>query len=293
MMSRTLALVLALFLCSSCGSEPRADTGYELLFTAIPDDNATELRARMQPVADYLAEQLGVSVRYIPVADYSASVDAFKNGDVLLAWFGGLTGVQARAAVPGSRAIAQGVVDPVYKSYFIAHAGTGIEPGDAFPAAFEGTRFTFGSESSTSGRLMPEHFIRTASGRAPEEFFGSPNSYSGSHDKTALLVQAGTFETGALSYKTYDKLVAEGRIDPAVCRVVWQTPVYADYNWTAHPRLDEQFGDGFTTRLQAALVSLDSPDLLAAILRPEGLIEASNEDFESLSALARQLGFLR
>jgi phosphonate transport system substrate-binding protein len=293
-MSRPLSFVLGLLLlCSSCGSEPQADTGPELLFTAIPDDNATELRARMQPLADYLAEQLGVTVRYIPVANYSASVDAFKNGDVLLAWFGGLTGVQARAAVPGSQAIAQGVVDPVYKSYFIANARTGIEPGDSFPATFEGTRFTFGSESSTSGRLMPEHFIRTFSGRAPEEFFGSANSYSGSHDKTALLVQAGTFETGALSYKTYDKLVAEGRIDPALCRVVWETPVYADYNWTAHPRLDEQFGAGFTTRLQAALVSLESPELLGALLRPEGLIEASNEDFESLSTLARQLGFLR
>ena len=292
-MSRTLALFLALLLLCSCGRQPRADTGPELLFTAIPDDNATELRARMQPIADYLAAELDVEVRYIPVADYSASVDAFKNGDVLLAWFGGLTGVQARAAVPGSRAIAQGVIDPAYKSYFVAHASTGIEPGEDFPVAFEGTCFTFGSESSTSGRLMPEHFIRAASGHSPEEFFGAANSYSGSHDKTAMLVQAGTFETGALSYKTYDKLVAEGRIDSAVCRLIWETPEYADYNWTAHPRLEEQFGAGFTDRLQAALVGLEAPELLAAILRPEGLIEASNEDFESISTLASQLGFLR
>jgi len=292
-MSRTLALILSLLLLPSCGREPHADTGPELLFTAIPDDNATELRARMQPVADYLAAVLDVEVRYVPVANYSASVDAFKNGDVLLAWFGGLTGVQARAAVPGSRAIAQGLVDPAYKSYFIAHASTGIERGTDFPFAFEGTRFTFGSEASTSGRLMPEHFIRSASGRAPEEFFGAANSFSGSHDKTAMLVQAGTVETGALSYKTYDKLVAEGRVDPALCRVVWETPAYADYNWTAHPQLDEQFGAGFTDRLQAALVGLEDPELLASILRPEGLIEASNEDFESIATLARELGFLR
>ena len=287
-----VCLVLGLSL-SACSGESQGSDAPELLFTAIPDDNATELRERLQPVADYLARELDVAVRYVPVSNYSASVDAFKNGDVLLAWFGGLTGVQARDAVPGARAIAQGVVDPTYKTYFIAHVDTGVERAETFPMALQGTRFTFGSESSTSGRLMPEHFVRTFSGQSPEEFFGSPNHYSGSHDKTALLVQAGTFETGALSYKTYDKLVAEGRIDPEVCRIVWVTPEYADYNWTAHPRLDEQFGPGFTERLQAALVGLEAPVLLEALLRPEGLIEASNEDFDSLAELARELGFLR
>ena len=289
-------LVASLFLAviaAACGGESQAGESPELRFTAIPDDNATELGARMQPVAEYLSAELGVALTYVPVSNYSASVDAFKNGDVQLAWFGGLTGAQARAAVPDSRAIAQGAIDPTYKSYFIAHVSTGIEPTDEFPQAFEGTRFSFGSESLTSGRLMPEHFIRTYVGVAPREFFGAPNSYSGSHDKTALLVAAGTFETGALSYKTYDKLVAEGRIDPDVCGVIWTTPEYADYNWTAHPMLDEQFGAGFTDRLQAALTGMQQPELLAAVLRPEGLIPAENADFAELEALARELGFLR
>lgn len=293
-MSRSLfvGLSLALFL-TACGGDSQAGESKELRFTAIPDDNATELRARLQPVADYLADELGVAVTYVPVSNYSASVDAFKNGDVQLAWFGGLTSVQARAAVPGSRAIAQGAVDPKYKSYFIANASTGIEPSDEFPAEFEGLSFTFGSESSTSGRLMPEHFIRTYTGKSPSEFFGAANNYSGSHDKTALLVQAGTFDAGALNYKTYDKLVAEGRIDPAVCRKVWTTPDYADYNWTAHPLLEEQFGAGFTDRLRDALVGMKDPALLEAVMRPEGLIPAENADFESIEVLARELGFLR
>lgn len=265
-----------------------------LAFTAIPDANTTELAAKFRPVAAYLEARLGVPVEYVATASYSASVEMFKNGDVQLAWFGGLTGVQARNAVAGATAIAQGRIDPAYKSYFIAHADSGLEPGPDFPAeALAGKRFVFGSDSSTSGRLMPEYFLRRATGQSPEEFFGRPNQYSGSHDKTAKLVEAGTFDAGALSYKTYDRLVAEGKLDPKLCRVIWTTPPYPDYNWTAHPVLEQRFGDGFTERLQRALVDLDEPALLGAMLREEGLVEASNQDFEAIAALARELGFLR
>lgn len=286
-------LPLLLLAGLSCGDSPRAGASKVLSFTAIPDDNTTELREKFEPVAAYLSQALGVEARYVPTASYAASVEAFKNGDVQLAWFGGLTGVQARAAVDGARAIAQGAVDPTYKSYFIANAATGIEPGEDFPMELEGHSFTFGSESSTSGRLMPEHFIRTNTGKSPEEFFGSPNSYSGSHDKTALLVDAGTFEAGALNYKTYDAMVAEGAIDPGRCRKIWTTPEYPDYNWTAHPVLDETFGSGFIERLAAALVAMDDPELLSAVQRAEGLVPATNADFASIEDLARGLGFLR
>ncbi len=285
--------VAVALLLAGCAGESTAGPATALRFTAIPDHNSTELREKFEPLAAYLSEELGVAVEYLPTSSYPASVEDFKNGEVQLAWFGGLTGAQARAAVPGSRVIAQGAVDPHYKSYFIAHASTGLERGDDFPMELEGKTFTFGSESSTSGRLMPEYFIREATGRSPEEFFGSPNSFSGSHDKTAVLVEAGTFQAGAINYKTYDTMVAQGKLDPEVCRLIWVTPEYADYNWTVRPELDEEFGPGFTDRLREALISIKSPELLAAVSRPEGLVEADNQDFAAIEELARELGFLR
>ena len=103
-----LIALAAFFLTTSggCGGGPADET---LRFTAIPDQNTTELQEKLQPLADHLSQQLGVPVEYLPVRDYQASVELFRNGDVLLAWFGGLTGVQARQAVPGARAIAQGL----------------------------------------------------------------------------------------------------------------------------------------------------------------------------------------
>jgi phosphonate transport system substrate-binding protein len=284
------AVVLLVGLLGGCGGG--GESAAVLKFTAIPDQNTTELREKFAPFAAHLAEVLGVPVEYVPARDYQASVEMFRNGDVHLAWFGGLTGVQARDAVPGARAIAQGRADPEYFSYFIANASTGLERSDEFPMAIGDLSFTFGSESSTSGRLMPEYFIRKASGRAPAEFFSQPFGFSGSHDKTVELVESGRYEAGVVNYKVYEKRVKNGDTDPTVVKIVWKTPYYADYNFTAHPALDTLFGAGFVDRLQAALVAIDDPALLRALPR-EKLIPARNEDFEGIADVARQLGMLR
>jgi len=275
----------------ACGDGGDADP--VLKFTAIPATNTTELTFKFAPLAAHLSRELGVTVEYVPTADYDASVEAFINGDVHLAWFGGLSGVRARRAVDGARAIAQGRVDPQYRAYFVANPASGLEPGDSFPMGLEGKKFTFGSMGSTSGRLMPEHFIRANAKMSPKEFFGAEMHFSGAHDKTAQLVQDGTFDAGVMDYKTYDRLVAEKKIDPGKCFVLWKTPTFTDYNWTAHPELDRIFGAGTVDRLQTALTALRSQELLAAIDRPAGLIKATNEQWNALELLAEKLDLVR
>ncbi len=292
--SRAVAIAVAMVAVAiGCGDPaPDADGGV-LRWSAIPDANTDLLRQKYEPVSVHLSERLGVAVEYVPVADYVAAVEAFRNGDVQLAWFGGLTGVQARAAVPGAAAIAQGVEDPEYYSYFVAHPSTGIARSDDFPAAIADHPFAFGSESSTSGRLMPEFFIREATGLSPREFFREGFSFSGAHDKTAKWVEEGTrIKAGVLSYRKYDAMVEAGQLDPEKCRIVWRTPSYADYNFTAHPDLESLFGEGFTRRLQKALLELDDPALLAGFLR-SGFIEASAADFARIEETARRLGLVR
>src|SRR5215203_5781389 len=159
-MRRHLPL-FALFCAAACSGSAQNATSASarpVRFTAIPDQNTTELQEKFRRLEAYLGKELGVPVRYVPARDYQASVEMFANGDVGLAWYGGLTGVQARSKVAGARAIAQGDVDPTYYSYFIAHRDTGLARSDEFPAGIAKYSFTFGSEQSTSGRLMPEFF---------------------------------------------------------------------------------------------------------------------------------------
>lgn len=285
-----LLLALVALPLGACG-ENDSDTP-TLRFSAIPGEKATKLKEKFGRFGEYLSKELGVPVEYVAASDYPASVSMFANGDIQLAWFGGLTGVQARAKVDGSHAIAQGAEDPQYYSYFIANKSTGIEPSDDFPMELAGKQFTFGSASSTSGRLMPEHFIRKFTGKSPEEFFGHPNVYSNAHDKTAKNVESGAADAGALSYKTYDKMKANGEIDPEVCRVIWKTPFYADYNFTAHPALEEMFGAGFTAKLKTAILKYSERDVLDNGFQRSKFISAEDEDFAAIKELAEQLELL-
>ena len=285
-----LVSALAAAVLPSCGG--KKDSAEKVLrFSAIPDQNKTELKEKFDKMAEHLSKELGVKVEYKPSSDYKASVESFAQGDVLLAWFGGLTGVQARHRVEGAHAIAQGIADPNYFSYFIAHKDSGLEKSDDFPKEIAGKSFTFGSESSTSGRLMPEFFIREFTEKSPEEFLGAKPAFSGSHDATAKAVESGKVMVGALSYKAYDKLVAKGEIDPEVCKVIWKTPFYADYNWTAHPDLEKEFGGGFTEKLKKTLLAM--PKELLEVFPREGMIEAKDDDFQGIVDVAKQLGFLK
>lgn len=273
---------------------PDAPSGVFYL-SAIPDEKITDQKAKFDMLADYLTAKLGVKTEFVFSKDYADSVTKFKNGEVHLVWFGGLSGVQARMAVPGAEAIAQGVEDPKYKSYFIANKSTGLTESPDFPAAIKDMTFTFGSPGSTSGRLMPTYFImQNNGGTDPEKWFAQAPGYqtSGGHVATANAVADGTYQTGALNYKTYDDLVAN---DPKIAEntvKIWTTPFYADYNFTIHPDTKKAFGDDFPQKVQTALIEAPAgSDPLAAINR-ESIIAAKNEDFDGIKATAVELGLL-
>jgi len=291
-----LATLLSLAALPACSPRPAATPGppKTLRFSAIPNQNSTELKAKFDPMAAYLATTLGVPVEFIPSSDYKASVDMFKNGQIQLAWFGGVTGVQARAAVPGAQAIVQGREDTAFQSFFIAHRDTGLELSDTFPTGLGQLKFAFGAETSTSGRVMPAWFIKQQTGKNADEFFSEKPIFTGSHDKTCELVEAGQMQAGVVDYTVYNKRVAAGTTNPDLCRVIWKTPTFPDYNFTAHPSLETDYGPGFTAKVKAALLNITTqqPDLLQAFPR-EALIEAGNQDYAPVEEVCRELGLVR
>lgn len=285
-MIRTLAhkLLIAFTVAMLTTSMAAAET---FVFTAIPDQDEARLMERFSKVADYLTDQLGVETKYVPVKSYAAAVTAFRNDQVQLAWFGGLSGVRARLLVDGSEAIAQGVEDPNFLTYFIAHAGTGLQPAEEFPAGIAGKVFTFGSKGSTSGRLMPEYHIRRHFGKAPEQVFDKVG-FSGNHSKTIALVQSGAYQVGAVNFKVWENELNDGKIDLEKVSVIWKTPPYPDYQWSIRGDVDSRWGDGFKAKVKAALLNMKDPELLASFPR-SGFISASNADFQPILDTAREI----
>lgn len=282
-----LALALAMSFWSSA-AYPQSKPAF--VFTAIPDQDETRLVERFTRVAEYLQSKLAVPVKYLPVKSYPAAVTAFTNGQVQLAWFGGFTGVQARRQVAGSEAVAQGVEDVAFKSFFIANSKTGLAPSKEFPKAIAGKSFTFGSRASTSGRLMPEYFVRNAFGRGPDEVFARVG-FSGDHSRTIQLVQSGAYEVGVADYSVWELDKKAGKIDPALVTVIWETPTYPDYQWTVRGDVDRVYGEGFKAKLTAALLAIDDPAILGQFARSK-FIPAKNSDYGPIEEVGKVTNLL-
>ena len=296
-----LALIPLLALIQGCGSDDSSGSGAEgqvLRIAAIPDEEPELVQRRNDLLVDYLSEQLDdvSEVEFVPVTSYEAAVTGFKVGDLDLVWFGGLTGVQARLEVEGAEAIAQRDIDAKFRSVFIANANADLAPIDdvAGLTALKGKRFTFGSESSTSGRLMPQSFLSEA-GVSIDDFDGQPG-FSGSHDATIEVVQAGTFEVGALNSQVWDERVDSGEVEEDQVGEVFRTPEYFDYHWLAHPSLEGRFGSDFVDAVTDALLSLDidtpEGEAILELFGAEKFIATSSENYSTIEEIGREAGLI-
>ena len=224
-----------------------------LTICAIPDVDKNTLKEDQDRIAKWLSSKIGAPVKFFHTENYAAAVTALITQQADLAWLGGVTFVQASEKSKGEVIpVVTREKDLHFKSYLIANASLNAKTAQDL----KGKNFTFGSKSSTSGHVMPRHFMKKDLGIDPETFFKRV-AYSGDHTKTATDVESGAADAGVLNYTVFDKLVAEKKVDPAKVKVLWTTPEYVDYCWAARKDLDKRFGAGTLDKIRDAFTSLD------------------------------------
>ncbi len=264
---------------------------------AIPDQDPEKLQRLYSTLATYLQKELAVPVTYKPVTDYTAAVTAFKVGDLDLVWFGGLTGVQAQLQVKGAEAIAQRDIDAQFHSIFIANKTTELQPIKDISGLKElvGHTFTFGSESSTSGRLMPQYFLKQA-GVSLNDFKGQVG-FSSSHDATIKLVEAGTYNAGVLNEQVWKSRLQSKGVNLNKVKVLWRTPPYYDYHWVINPSVKQRYGSDFAKKVQTALLKLN-PNVpeqkeILDLFGAEKFIATQNSNYAQIETIGREIGKIK
>ena len=290
-MRRTLQRLLtrataALAFCAIAATPAHAEDVIRV--SGIPDENPTELSRKYQPMVDMLQKQLGVKVVYVPVIDYGAAVSALAAGKVDFAWLGGFTHVQSKV-LAGAKPVVMRDIDREFQSVFIANTAAGINK----PEELRGKSFTFGSKSSTSGHLFPRHFLSTQFQiDADKDFAGAP-LYSGAHDATVKMVESGKVQAGALNIEVWNRMLAGDKVDKAKVKVIWTTPPFVDYVWTARKDLPPAMVQKFAN----AFLSLDaSKPEDKAVLDLQGakkFVVAKPEDFLVIEQVGRSTGLLK
>ena len=259
-----------------------------LKVTTIPEEAATEQMRKFGPLTKYLERTLGTKVEFTPVNDYPAAVEALVNRQVDVVWFGGFTFVQAHLRSGGKIVpIAQREEDTRFRSVFITQTNSGIKT----LADLKGKQVSFGSQSSTSGHLMPRSFILQAK-LDPEKDF-KRIAYSGAHDATIASVVSGRVDAAALDITVWRKFVDEKRVDTSKVNVFFTTPPFYNYNWSVHADMPVPQRE----RLQKALLDLSMDNAegkeILTLNRATKYIPTKAENYKNLEAAGRSAGLIK
>lgn len=257
-----------------------------LRVSAIPDESPTELARKAAPLMRYLETRLGMKVEYTPVTDYAASVEALVNRKIDLAWFGGFTFVQAQVRSGGKVVpIAQREEDEKFRSVFITS-----DPAVKSLADLKGRDVSFGSQSSTSGHLMPRSFL-LATGLNPEKDFRRV-AYSGAHDATIAAVASGKVQAGALNISVWEKFVADKKVDTTKVRVLFTTPPYVDYNWTVHADMPAALREKLTRAFLDLSPATPEGKEILGLQRATRFVPTRAENYKGIEQAARSAELL-
>ena len=256
--------------------------------SAIPDEAPTELQRKFKPLGEYLKQQTGMDVQFTPVTDYAAVVEGLATGKIDLAWLGGFTYVQAKLRTQGGAVpLVQRAEDEAFTSKFIVP----IDSKAKTLQDLKGVTFAFGAPSSTSGSLMPRHFLLEADIDPDKDF--KTVAYSGAHDATVAFVAAGRAEAGALNASVWDKLVEAKNPNAAKVRVLATTPPYYDYNWTVRPGLDP----ALQKKIKDAFLQLDPANPaqkeILALQRASKFIATQSSNYDGIESAARSAGLIK
>ena len=282
---RTLKTLLAITAITALAGTAHAQAVFKM--TAIPDEAPTELARKAVPLVKYLEQQLGMKVEFTPVSDYAAAVEALVNKQVDMAWYGGFTFVQASIRSGGKVIpLVQREEDEKFRSVFITS-----DPEIKTLADLKGKTVSFGSQSSTSGHLMPRSVLLQANIDPDKDF--KRVAYSGAHDATIAAVAAGKVDAGALNISVWDKFVLEKKVDTSKVKVIFTTPPYFDYNWTVHADMPAAQREKLTKAFLSLSPATPEGKEVLELQRATRFVPTKLENYKGIEAAGRNAGLLK
>ncbi len=214
--------------------------------------------ATYRPLADYLAKRLGREVKLFTVDTWEGLAKSLANGETDLSLMGPWGYVLANHEA-GAQVVSTILYEgkPEYFAITITNPKLGINTLEDL----KGKTFAFGDKGSTSGYLIPLHYLMTK-GIDPEKYF-SKVIYT-KHQAIEISVTRGELDAGADYNRNRDAMIAEGLIKPAESKIIWTSAPLPNDAFAVSAALYKD--KVFVARLQAALEdkALTAPGLLPA-----------------------------
>ena len=271
--------------CTRARSAANESRPRVLRVSMIPNTDPGKIIRDSQPLVAYLENETGAKIELTVPTNYAAVVEALTNDQVDVAYLGGFTYVQSSQRA-GVKPLVQRERDRNFHSVFITRADTGINA----LTDLKGRSFAFGDVNSTSGHLMPEYFMRQSN--VDSEVI-SKALYTGGHDATALAVANKKVDAGAMDETVFERMVKEGKLDPASVRVFYTTPPFFDYIWVARKGLDQESAEKFSAAFLKLSAAEPSQKSILNLLAATKYEPAADSDYDMLRRAARDAGLMK
>lgn len=178
----------------------------KFVYGILPAEDQDTLTNRYEPFEAYLEEKLDMPVELYQGTDFTAMIEAMRNGHIHASKYGSFAYILANERA-NAEAFVQGVKvkeEPYYHAVFITREETGIKSLEDL----KGRTFAFVDPASTSGHLFPRAKLIDDLGLSNEEvdqYFGSV-VFAGNHDAAYISVLTGDVEAAALSQSSYERI---------------------------------------------------------------------------------------
>jgi phosphonate transport system substrate-binding protein len=285
-----LPLLLLLILPGCRASEPEARESVSqvqpLRIGLIPEQNIFRQVDRYQPLLNYVAEQLGVTIEVDILRHYGSVVRDFANGNIDGAFLGSFSYVIAHHRL-GIEALAR-PESPDGTSTYRGLIFARIDSGITTPESMKGKVFAFVDGATSAGYVFPLAYCKTH-GIADYGTFFSETYFAGTHDAAIYDVLTGHADMGAAKDTVYQRLAES---DPRITRdlsVLDRSPAFPENALAVRSDL----APDVKRRLKGILLRMHEDPRGRAILAEFGarlFIETTDADFAPLMAYVRSIG---
>lgn len=279
MMKRLTAFLASLLLVVSTTVQAEGRNPDTLKVALLPDENASKLIQRNQPLKAHLEDALGKEIELIVTTDYSSMIEAMRFGRIDIAYFGPLSYVLAKSKSeiePFAVLVTDG--RPTYRSVIIGNREMGI---DSY-ADLKGKNVAFGDQASTSSHLMPRRELMNHELKADADY--KPR-YTGAHDAAAVAVQNGNAAGGALGEHIFNYMLEDGRVDKSKVAVLGYSDYYPQYPWA----MQSDLAPALKKQIRQTFLTINDPTILENF-NADGFAAVSDSDYDIYREMADILG---
>lgn len=289
-----IMVMLSLLLFAGCGGKSTEKVSQDTSGNAksqvlrvglIPNQAPDKIKAQYEPFKKYLEAKLQMPVELFVASDYAGVVEAMAGDKLDLAYFGGLTYVQAKQIAeiyPIVTEIDRSTKTTKYFSQIIVPADSPVKS----VAELKGRVFAFGDINSTSGSLYPRLMLKKAGIKVPDDL--KQVIYTGGHDATAQAIQNGAADAGGIEGRILEKLIKKGSVDPKKIRVLAQSNPIEGYPWVVRAKMDKNL----VNKITDAFLTIKDPELLD-LMRAERYERVADKDYAFIEQAAKDLELLK